>query len=267
MDIFFKKIKYALKAFREYPDFEIERKISAINFLVRNENLKTYYQPIMDLGTGNILGYEALNRPELGAAFNNASELFSFAEKQGLIYDLDLKCRELSVIRIANSLNNQLLFLNVNSNVLLEVSKENDPFAKIINKLRIDKSNLVLEITEREAIKDFNLFNKVLDQYREEGFKVAVDDLGAGYSSLQTIAELKPDFIKLDMSLVHDIHKIDYKLLLVETLVEFAKKSKSLLIAEGIEQSEEFEVLTQLGVPFGQGYYIEKPKYYIELAS
>lgn len=254
------RFKHALKAFFECPNHEQDQKINVIQRLVQMEDISTLYQPIVELKTGNFFGFEALSRPQKDMTFLNASELFSFAEQHGIIYDLDLKCRELAIKRIVDRIRDRMLFLNVNSNVLLSAFQKDDSFKRFVKSVNMNRSNVVLEITERQAIKDFEMFNIVLEEYRKEGFKIAVDDLGAGYSSLQTIAELKPDYIKLDMSLVRDIHNVEFKRILVETLVGFSDKSKSLLIAEGIEKKEEFEMLVDLGVHFGQGYFIEKPK-------
>lgn len=263
---FRKRLANAIKAFQEYPDIEFDEKKSAIQSLVTREDLETFYQPIMELRSKQILGFEALNRPDEASVFSNASELFSFAEQNEMIYDLDLKCRELAIKRTTQNMNNRMLFINVNANVLMAASQHEDPFKNLLQQTGLKLPNIVMEITERQAIKDFALFNTLLDDYRGKGFKIAVDDLGAGYSSLQTIAELKPDYIKLDMSLVREINTIDFKKILVETIVQFSDKSNSLLIAEGIENKEEFDVLTDLGVQYGQGYFIEKPKYPEEIA-
>ncbi len=120
-------------------------------------------------------------------------------------------------------------------------------------------ADTVLEITERTAIKDFKNFRDSLERLKALGLRIAVDDAGSGYSSLQAIAEFKPEFIKFDISIIKNIDKDRIKRSLVETLLKFSQKSGSLSIAEGIEREEEYRVLAELGVEYGQGYLFAHP--------
>ena len=123
----------------------------------------------------------------------------------------------------------------------------------------LKQERIVLEITERVAIQEWDSFKKTLRQFRGYGFKVAIDDMGAGYSSLQAIAELEPDFLKFDISLVRNIHENLIKIGLLETLVALSSKIHAQVIAEGIESKEEYHALLSLGVQLGQGYYFAAP--------
>jgi EAL domain-containing protein (putative c-di-GMP-specific phosphodiesterase class I) len=123
----------------------------------------------------------------------------------------------------------------------------------------LEPSDLVLEITERVAVKGWKEFRKRLDSLREEGVAVAIDDMGAGYSSLQSVAELEPDFLKFDLNLVRDIHASPIKQGLLESLLLMAQRIDAQVIAEGVEQAEEFEALRDMRVTFGQGYLFSPP--------
>jgi len=123
------------------------------------------------------------------------------------------------------------------------------------------EKDLTYAISTALWVGDFDNFRKIINHYRNQGYLIAVDDAGAGYSSLQAIAEIKPDFIKLDMSIVEGVDKDPVKRALLEIFVTFTQKINCQLIAEGIETANELSVLTRLGVHFGQGFYISKPSY------
>ena len=116
-----------------------------------------------------------------------------------------------------------------------------------------------LEITERTAIDDFPGFRREVDRLRDRGFQVAIDDIGTGYSSLQAVSEVHPDFLKVDMSLIRHIDRSLIKKGLVSALVEMGRKIGSRVIAEGIEREEELQALMECGVQYGQGFYFGEP--------
>ena len=124
----------------------------------------------------------------------------------------------------------------------------------------VDPHRVVLEITERTAIKDYPKFRERLRTFREQGFRFAVDDAGSGYAGLGSIANLEPDFIKLDMSLINSIDTNFIKQNLVETMVGFAKEQGAMVIAEGIERAEELETVKRIGVPLVQGFLLHRPE-------
>lgn len=125
----------------------------------------------------------------------------------------------------------------------------------------LNPSDVVLEITERSAIEDFKLFREALAHYRNQGYFIALDDVGAGYSSLQSIAELHPDFLKVDRSLIMNVNQDPTKWALLETFVTFSKRIGCQVIAEGVETGEEMRTVVQLGVDYIQSYYIGRPHF------
>ena len=119
---------------------------------------------------------------------------------------------------------------------------------------------VVMEVSEREAIDDYPAFRAAMTHYSDLGFSIAVDDTGAGYSSLEAIVELEPDFLKLDISMIRGIDGHLLKQEMIKAIVSFARSMESTVIAEGIETPEELQALVRLEVPFGQGFLLGRPK-------
>ncbi len=170
-------------------------------------------------------------------------------------------CRESAFNKIGELGADQKMFVNVHPDAINDPAFTEGETIRIIQNLHIKPKNIVFEITERHHIKDFISFNRTLTHYRDQGFLVAVDDVGSGFSTLQSIAEIRPDYIKIDMSLVRDIHKDKVKTALMETFVTFAEKIGCEIIAEGIEEEAELAQLAGIGVHYGQGYFLGKPAY------
>ncbi|MNS72058.1 putative membrane protein YjcC [compost metagenome] len=118
---------------------------------------------------------------------------------------------------------------------------------------------IVFELTEKQAVTDYESYEGVLASYRAQGFRIAIDDAGSGYNSLKTLVYLKPEYVKLDRSLIQDIHLNPVQQQIVMILVEYANKSGTHVIAEGIERVEELAYLRERGVHMGQGYALGRP--------
>ncbi|MFE8700411.1 EAL domain-containing protein [Cytobacillus sp. FJAT-54145] len=230
--------------------------------LLVNKSLNMLFQPIVNLNDGSLLGYEGLTRGPRGSRFHSPIDLFSYAEQCGSLYPLEKTARELafqysqSVIK-----KGQKLFININSQVIYDPGFTPGHTISLLKQQDLSPSNVVFEITERNAIQDFQAFKEVLNHYRAQGFKIAIDDAGAGYSSLQAITELMPDYIKVDRSLISGIHNNEVKMHILHAFVTLAKKTGSTIIAEGIETKEELQTVMQLGISVGQGYYLAYPDY------
>jgi diguanylate cyclase (GGDEF)-like protein len=237
--------------------------------IIKSKAIVSFFQPIVSLQTATILGWEALTRGPANHYFYPPNVLFPFAETTGFLYQLEKIAREsavTSVSKLGFPANNKL-FININPEILNDPEFVGGQTRALLNSLNISPANIVIEITERTCIKDFHIFRKTLTHYRNQGYLIAIDDAGAGYSSLQSIAEIKPDYIKIDLSLVRDIHNSPVKQTLLETFVNFSQKINSYLIAEGVEKAEELETLIKLGVNYGQGFLLAKPNNILEPIS
>lgn len=242
------------QAVRDHEKEEIFRTILA------TRNIRSVYQPIVSLQDAAVLGYEALTRGPEESLFHSPMELFGFAEATGELYALDRLAREKAIEGCGGLGKDQRVFINIPAQVIHDPQFAPGATLEILRRCGIQPRNVVLELTERSSIEDFATAKLLLQHYRNQGYQIAIDDAGAGYSSLQAIAELKPDFIKVDRSLIENIHLDKMKETLLEIFVSFARKMSIRIIAEGIECWEELQKLRQLGVHYGQGYLLGYPK-------
>ncbi len=178
--------------------------------------------------------------------------MFDVAAEADLVWELSRLCRSKAIEGLdARLKGDELLFLNVDPHDF------SDP--DFNERLVKDPQRVVIEITERTAIKDYPKFRERLKAFREAGYRFAVDDAGSGYAGLGSIANLEPDFIKLDISLINAIDTNFIKQNLVETMVRFANDHGAMVIAEGVERAEEFRTVKELGVHLVQGFFLHKP--------
>ncbi|HWO98466.1 MAG TPA: EAL domain-containing protein [Bacillus sp. (in: firmicutes)] len=228
--------------------------------ILKYKAIHTLFQPIISLNDGQPHGYEALSRGPADTPFYSPLHLFSYAEKEGSLYLLERISRELA-IKAATSLlaGNEKIFINISAQVIHDSNFTPGNTLSLLKEYHLSPEQVVFEITERSAIHDFEAFREVLYHYRKQGFKIAIDDAGAGYSSLQAISELMPDYIKVDRSLIQQIDKKEVKQSIVEAFVTFAKKTNAELIAEGIETKEELKEIISLGIDYGQGFILGRP--------
>ncbi|NUS97611.1 MAG: EAL domain-containing protein, partial [Gemmatimonadaceae bacterium] len=167
-------------------------------------------------------------------------------------WELSRLCRSRAIEGIDTRLGpGELLFINVDPHDFADPA--------FTEREVTDPSRVVIEITERTAIKDYPKFRERLKAFREIGYRFAVDDAGSGYAGLGSIANLEPDFIKLDISLINAIDTNFIKQNLVESMVRFANEHGAQVIAEGVERAEEFETVKQLGVHLVQGFFLHRP--------
>lgn len=227
--------------------------------IIHNRSITSVYQPIVSLGDGAIFGYEALTRGPMDSIFHTPLTLFEYAETQGALYTLDRLAREKAIEGCIGLRKEQRVFINIPAHVIHDPQFAPGSTLKALERCGINPHNVVFELTERSSIEDFATAKRILQHYRNQGYQIAIDDAGAGYSSLQAIAELQPDFIKVDRSLIHNVHKDKMKEMILETFVSFARKMSIRIIAEGIESWEELKKLSQMGVHFGQGYLLGRP--------
>lgn len=237
-----------------------ESQINEVVNIISNRYLSSVYQPIVSLKDGRIYAYEALSRIIYKGASINIAQLFERAGELGFLWELEKICRTNALKNASNKPKGTKLFLNVDGNVLRD-SKFKKGFTKEkLQKYALDAKEIVFEITERSDFNDYNLMWEVMQHYREQGYEVALDDLGSGYSGLNRLQMIKPYYIKIDYELIHELHKDKSKKSLVRMLVKYCSDMDCKLIAEGIETVEELKCLINLGVEFGQGYLLGRPK-------
>lgn len=233
--------------------------MSEFREVVEAPSLRAVYQPIVDLRNGEVLGWESLARGPEGGNFRSPSLLFDFAEEVGWVFALERCCREQAIVGLDGLEPGQKLFLNIHPQTLGDPGFRSGETLRLLELHGLKPYNVVFEITERHNIKDFTLFYRTLEHYRSQGYQVAIDDVGTGYSGLSRLAAVRPDYIKVDMSLVRGIDANPVQRSLIETLVTLCQKIGCGIICEGIETETELTSLMSMGVHYGQGYYLARP--------
>lgn len=227
--------------------------------ILDKQRIDVLAQPIMDLRTGDIFGWEMLTRGPLNSPYYKPVDLFEIAYQSDLLGKLEMVVIKKAFREIAERSISEQVFINVTSLTLANKQF----YAELIDYLSlfpsIQPSQIVFEITERYSIRDYRQMAAIMSKYRKHGFRFALDDAGAGYASLQSISELIPDMIKIDRSLIENIDQGKVKQSLLKALLQFAKDIKCEVIAEGIEREEEADVLLRHAVTKAQGYYFAKP--------
>lgn len=236
--------------------------IDSLTNIIDNEQVKTVFQPIISLRDGRVLGHEALSRITCEGEIDNPSLLFEVATHYNRLWEVEMLCRKTALdaaYRFMVPPYSKKLFLNVNPNIM-----HDDAFSKgftksFLKQFNLTSNNVIFEITERNMITDFDSFQSTMTHYKNQNFKIAIDDAGAGYSGLNLISEINPHYIKLDKQLIRGIDQDNIKYAIVKGMVEVTKITNIALIAEGIETIGELEALIDLGVHYGQGYLIQRP--------
>jgi len=211
------------------------------------------FQPIVDVKARTLYAFESLLRSN-EPALPHPGAVLDAAERLGRLDALGRVVRAKSAAEFGTRSNLPLLFVNLHVRDLLDPDLL-DPEAAL-SKLA---KRVVLEITERSSLEDVRDARLRVAALREMGFRIAVDDMGAGYAGLSSFALLEPEVVKLDMSLVRDIHKNTTKRKVVRSMIELSKGMGIEVIAEGVEISEERDVLIELGCDLLQGYLFAKP--------
>lgn len=251
--LIYRGIREAANASRSIEERERARRVADLRTSLRDRGVYVDYHPIVVTETQEIFGYEALARGVM-RSLRSPEVMFDVAAEADLVWELSRLCRSRAIEGIDSRLQGkELLFINVDPHDF------NDP---AFNEMEIaNPERVVIEITERTAIKDYPKFRDRLKAFRARGFRFAVDDAGSGYAGLGSIANLEPDFIKLDISLINAIDTNFIKQNLVETMVRFANDHGAMVIAEGVERAEEFNAVKELGVHLVQGFYLHRPSH------
>jgi EAL domain-containing protein (putative c-di-GMP-specific phosphodiesterase class I)/DNA-binding response OmpR family regulator len=224
--------------------------------ILRRGRIRTVYQPIFSLASLELFGHEALTRGPLDTAFESPELLFAFAGENETIWELEQLCLGSSASRYKLHAG-PLLFINIEADSITALSSRGPDSLPALFAL---KDQVVLEVTERSAIRDVPVFRDALRELRRHGFRIAIDDAGSGYASLQSIAELRPNFLKVANTLVTGLHTDTIKRDVVEMLVNLARRIDAVCVAEGIETPQDLEECRRLGIPYGQGFYLAVPE-------
>lgn len=235
-----------------------EETVCALRKILDEALIVPHFQPIYTFNPFRLYGVEVLTRPKIEGYLANPEHFFNAALQYGLYTDIEILAWSMALSEFRNvAENNLFVFLNCSPYFI-----ESPQFMRVralTEKNSIPPQNVVLEITERSAITNFKLFYDHLQSYREYGLRVAIDDVGGGYASLQAILETKPNIIKIDRQFIQTLEADPYRQSLVKLVIAFCKENKILSVAEGIEDQKEMAMVRDLGVDAGQGYYFYRP--------
>ena len=215
------------------------------------DSLEMHYQPVVALTDGHVVGVEALSR------FTSETDVppdawFAEAHELGMGVELELHALRKGLAAMDHLDPTWFVALNLSPTTMV-ASALNDLLAAQASE------RLVLELTEHEQVADYDELARMLAPLRGRGVRLSVDDAGAGFASMRHILNVRPEFVKLDRTLVCDLHTDVAKRALATSLVAFADKIGAAVVAEGLERAEEVVAVRQLGVRFGQGYYFARP--------
>lgn len=241
------------------PDANHRRE--AVGHVIATGDLRILLQPIVSLRSGSVMGYEALTRGPRGSELESPAMLFEAAEESGMLDPLDRVCCRLALAAQARFASpEQRVFINLSAKTIAGTARPGAGLpSRGLASLGIAPGRAVVEVTERQTVEDLRELREVLRSFQEEGGAIAVDDVGAGYSNLRAIAELRPRYLKIDRSLVQSLDREPAKRALLETFADFAHRVGASLIAEGIETPEELYTLCEIGVDYGQGFFLGRP--------
>jgi EAL domain-containing protein (putative c-di-GMP-specific phosphodiesterase class I) len=236
----------------------LQKERDALREIVYNRSLWTAFQPIVEITEHRIMGYEALSRGPRGTDVEPPMALFSIAGRHGLVEELERCCRRQAFIDWERSGLSGRLFVNTVPATVRDPSFLGRGVIDFLGP-SLSPQRVTLEITERQVIENLTLYREAMHSFLEMGFSFAIDDLGAGYSGLETLVSLGAAYLKIDMGLVRDVHQRQTNQKVVKAIVELGAGVGATVIAEGIQTEEESETLLALGVRFGQGYHLGRP--------
>jgi len=258
-------MRVAADAVRDAEQQRKKQLTKELRDIIRRKRITTLFQPIVRARELTVFGYEVLTRGPGSSSFRNSDMLFSFARESKLAWaleDIALECA-LRRLRQVDLLDRKFL-LNLEAEMFGESEFRIHEMTSFFAEHR---GQFVLELTERAAIEDYVVFRRLLDEFRDKGIEVAIDDAGSGYASLEAIAALAPDYLKVTKGLVSTLSDEPIKQDLVKMLVDLAGKIGAKTIAEGIETSEEYETCRDLGIDLIQGYYFAHPQEELRLGD
>ncbi|MBB5234018.1 EAL domain-containing protein [Deinococcus budaensis] len=222
--------------------------------------LHFHLQPVVALASGQVYGYEALVRAHGEGGLIGAGPLLEAAAAHGQARAFDALARRGAIRQVYPRLQpGEVLFINFAPGVVYNPDICLRTTFETCQEVGADFSRLLFEVTESEAFPDLRLLRSILERYRAQGAQVALDDLGAGHTSLTYLSELRPDIVKLDRALVRGLHGADPRVPLITALVRYAHDLGIRVVSEGIETPGELELVRQLGSDYAQGYLLGRP--------
>ena len=233
--------------------------LNRLEKIIQDRELSALFQPIIETPSGKIIGYEGLIRGPSNSPLHSPLALFNAAQAFGLFVEIEHLCRHVVIEQFAKLGLPGKLFLNVSPDCLCGPGARSGETLAYLREFNINPNRVIIELTENQPTFDYDLMRDAVQHYRNMGFQIAIDDLGEGFASLRLWSELRPEFVKIDRHFVQGINQDPLKLQFVRSIQEIAENTGACVIAEGIETKSELLLVKELGIAFGQGYYIGRP--------
>jgi diguanylate cyclase (GGDEF)-like protein len=236
-------------------------RMQTVGQVLARKALQAHYQPIVALKSGVVVAHESLIRGPVASDLHSADALFKAARTEGLTIELELACLREGLKSWTQHAQDKRLFLNLSAHTLVEmVARLTLPgLIKSLEAAAISPAALVIEVTEHEHVTDIPKLIDVASELRTQGLRFALDDFGDGRSSLRLWAELRPEFVKIDKYFIRDLPDHAVKVQTLKGLTRFAETFGTVLVAEGIETEAELQIVRDLGIELGQGYFLGRP--------
>ena len=248
------------KRMAELQDYRMQVKSKELlQEIILREDVRTVFQPIIDLNSRETLGYEGLTRGPQGTEYESPYMLFDVANESDLLFELDRLCRRSALTSASRLKGDTKLFVNLLPTTIRDPEFQGERMLAFLEENNLSPSRIVLEITERLAIENYDLFLEAMKVFTDLGFSIAIDDMGSGYSGLEKIVHMNPQYLKFDLMMVRDIDTSFVKREMLKAIHSLASNVGGHVIAEGIETVEELETLLELGIPYGQGFLFARP--------
>ena len=231
-----------------------------LSTLITKGALTTHFQPIVDLSSKTIYGYESLARGVSDSGeLIYPDTLFRWGREGDMLFYLDRACRETSLKTAAVKNISTKVFINFIPTAIYDPQHCLQSTVKWAKQLDFDPKNIIFEVIESDHVADLDHLKTILDYYKSQGFMVALDDVGSGYSSLNMIAKLLPDIVKIDREIIDHIDTNRVNQSIFRAIVHIAHENSIVVLAEGIEREEELLFCAANGADLAQGYYFGKP--------
>ena len=231
-------------------------RVEALKKVLSGRGLRVVWQPIYALADRSVLGYEALIRGAAGSELEMPDALFTVAREGDMLLELENLCLETIFSSLPRAVRSSVLFVNASARLLTHPVFLDE---RNLAEMKRAHASIVVEVSEKEIVWNYPAFREVLERLRAAGFRFAIDDTGSGYSGLETILQLRPEFMKIATSIVRNLHQDAIKREVLASLLSLGRQIGATLVAEGIEGEGELRSLAELGIPYGQGFLLGKP--------
>ena len=227
--------------------------------VIAGGKVTSVYEPVVEARTLTVYGYEALARGPANTALAAPSNLFPLAEEEGLSFALDCLCRHKAIEGAVGFPEGAKLFMNIRPSAIHDPNFQPQALKETLASCELQPTDVIFEISEQESFDNYDVLREARDEYGKLGFQFALDDTGAGYACLEAAMKLAPEFLKVDRAFVAGIDEDPARQNMVRAFQSMAERMNARIIGEGLDTMQELQMLSELGIDFGQGWLFGKP--------